>query len=209
MLDRLRRKLYLSVKVMGSDNTAAQSTADLGLKELLDILRKGSSALSFQGMDLAKFLKADIQEILDLSRSRDSARDAKIHSDNAGEADERLVQDAEEEQRNLLSGVAQVQCRLFEDRVVQRQYKGNATIANEWQAIQKRAQLEKTVLVNGVRIASVHVASVVSVSAGCDGAGIDSLSFRPQRHPHYLKNKRSPSLSGKIGASGVEMEGPC
>jgi SWI/SNF-related matrix-associated actin-dependent regulator of chromatin subfamily A member 5 len=161
MLDRLRRKLFLSVKVMGSEDHTADEKADLGVKELLDILRKGSSALSFQGMDLSTFLKANIEDILERSRSMDSVRDAKAKKDaNVGGEDEDLLKDAEEEERRLLSGVAQVHCRVFEGKVVQGR-KGNAQIASEWRELQKRARVDRTVVVNGITVISDHIAPAV------------------------------------------------
>ena len=82
MLDRIRRKLFLSVKVMGgTDNPTNSDNSQLGRSEVMDILRKGSSALSRadDGMALAlRFLDAPISEILDFSQSKEVARDARI-----------------------------------------------------------------------------------------------------------------------------------
>ncbi|TFK65861.1 hypothetical protein BDN72DRAFT_800724 [Pluteus cervinus] len=158
MLDRIRRKLFLSMKIMGSDNPSGANNATLGSNELLDILRKGSSALTETGqsMDLARFLSADIQEILEESRSSESVRDAKleqeIKKEEAMDEDVCLDQDemarkiAEEEQK-LLSGVAQVRCRLFEGKVVKM---GHKDIANEWQDLQKRARVDRMVTIGGM-----------------------------------------------------------
>ena len=140
MLDRIRRKLFLSVKVMNSDTSASAKGSTLGSTELLDILRKGSSALSNveDGMDLAQFLDAGIEEILSESRSRENMRETKIKHelgdskiDNEAD-DERLLKDAQEEESRLLSGIAQVKCRLFEGKVVNR-VQDNKDIAKEWQ----------------------------------------------------------------------------
>jgi len=94
----------------------------------MDILRKGSSALSRSddGLDLQKFLDADIEAILENSRSREGARDAKmkqefkteLKDEPDGEAAEKLLKKAEEEERILLSGIAQVRCRLFEGKMI-------------------------------------------------------------------------------------------
>ena len=140
MLDRIRRKLFLSVKVMNSDTSASAKGSTLGSTELLDILRKGSSALSNvdDGMDLAQFLDAGIEEILSESRSRENMRETKIKHelgdskmDNEAD-DERLLKDAQEEESRLLSGIAQVKCRLFEGKLVNR-VQDNKDIAKEWQ----------------------------------------------------------------------------
>jgi SWI/SNF-related matrix-associated actin-dependent regulator of chromatin subfamily A member 5 len=165
MLDRIRRKLFLSVKVMGSDNLTDNEKSDLGTKELLDILRRGSSALSSEGMDLGYFLKANIQEILEQSKSVDNIRDAKAKKDVLGVAhevaDDCLLNDAEEEERQLLSGVAQVQCRLFEGNWVERRNQDNVQIANEWKALQKRARVDRTIVVDGITMISDHIAPEV------------------------------------------------
>jgi len=139
MLDRIRRKLFLSMKIIGSDNPSTSENASLCSGELIDILRKGSSALtrSDGGMDLTRFLDTNIAEILDFSRSREDARDAKIKHDltaetkEDAEVDGKLLQDAEEAERQLLSGVAQVRCRLFEGKMVHRA-QNNQQIAAEW-----------------------------------------------------------------------------
>lgn len=170
MLDRIRRKLFLSVKVMGgTDNPANSDNSQLGRSEVLDILRKGSSALSRDGdgMDLARFLDAPIDEILDFSRSKEVARDAKIKkelNDTDGqevkvEVDEKLLVDAEAEERELLSGVAQVQSRLFEGKVVT-QAKNNKEIAHEWQEVQKRARVGRLVMVDGIAVLADHLVVV-------------------------------------------------
>ncbi|CCM01673.1 uncharacterized protein FIBRA_03736 [Fibroporia radiculosa] len=124
MLDRIRRKLFLSLKVMGSNNSSSDKNATvLKTGELLDIPRKGSSALSNDGseMDLLRFIQASIQEILDASRECDVTRTAKLkHLEGLSEEeDEQLLEDAEEEEWRLLTGVAQVQSHFFEGKIIQ------------------------------------------------------------------------------------------
>uniref|UniRef100_A0A0W0G9B7 Helicase C-terminal domain-containing protein n=1 Tax=Moniliophthora roreri TaxID=221103 RepID=A0A0W0G9B7_MONRR len=164
MLDRLRRKLFLSVKLMGSDNTSTNNDSDetsMNANELMDILRKGSSALvqAGGGIDLATFLAAPISEILETSKARENARDAKLKHDlTDGDlkkevANEQLVHDAEEEERRLLSGIAQVRCRLFEGQMVEhgKEQKKNRDIADEWVNLQKRRRSGKeTVEIGGM-----------------------------------------------------------
>ncbi|KAG2040905.1 hypothetical protein BDR03DRAFT_857232, partial [Suillus americanus] len=131
MLDCICRKMFLSLKVMSSSTSSSSANEDntqLKTTELLDILRKGSSALSRSdvGMDLGTFLKAPIQEILDDSREREGVRDVKlkkemVSSHDAAEdidTDENTLLDAEEEERKLLSGIIQVQSRLLEGKLI-------------------------------------------------------------------------------------------
>ena len=187
MLDRLRRKLFLSAKLLGSaDGSSSSENVKLGSNELINILRKGSSALAVSdvGMNLGRFLAADISEILEESRSLERSRDAKIKQELKIEGDdgedEKLILDAEEEERRLLSGVAQVQLRLFEGKMVKRQ-QHNSDIANEWRDLTKRARADRTIVVDGmtfiatpptsvpVRLCSVLPACIVhQSSSGCD-----------------------------------------
>ena len=152
MLDRIRRKLFLSVKIMGSNNSSSEN-ASLDSGELLDILRKGSSALmgSDGGMDLSRFLDASLADILHDSKKTEELRNVVIKRDvkkECTEGDAKLLEDAEEEERRLLSGVAQVQSRFFEGRMIQR--KNNTEIANEWKDLEKRARTDRTVNVDGM-----------------------------------------------------------
>lgn len=168
MLDRIRRKLFLSVKVMGgSDNPGSnENNNQLGRSEVMEILRKGSSALSQGGgMDLSQFLDATIAQILEFSREKGDARDAKIkqelktEGDMDVEVDQKLLVDAEEEERVLLSGVAQVHSRLFEGQVVKSN--NNKEIAKDWKELQKRARVNRLVMVNGIEVIADHIAPLV------------------------------------------------
>ncbi|KAL0953043.1 hypothetical protein HGRIS_007245 [Hohenbuehelia grisea] len=168
MLDRIRRKLFLSLKVMGSDNLTSSEGPSLRSSELLDILRKGSSVLASDGsactgMDLTTFLKSDIADILEASRASERARVAKMRQELQSESEskpqlgevkteensEQLVRDAEEEERRLLSGVAQVSCRMFDGKVIQK-VKDNKDIAAEWSALEKRARVDRTIRLGGM-----------------------------------------------------------
>lgn len=153
MLDRIRRKLFLSVKIMASsDGSSSSENTNLGSNELMDILRKGSGALATSdvGMSLARFLTASISDVLEESRSLEKSREAKIKQDLKIEGvDGRYILDAEEEERRLLSGVAQVQSRLFEGNMVHRQ-QSNFETANEWRDLSKRARADRTVVVDGM-----------------------------------------------------------
>jgi SWI/SNF-related matrix-associated actin-dependent regulator of chromatin subfamily A member 5 len=186
MLDRIRRKLFLSVKVMSSNTTdsssdgkeAEENAQQLKKAELMDILRKGSSAISGEetGMDVERLLNAPIDAILEESRAREGVRDARMKKDLAtggdsgtdesavkAEETEKLLQDAEEEERRLLSGVAQVQSRLFEGQVVNRR-QNNQQIAQEWKELQKRARTNRLVVVDGIHVTT-------------DCMGYDEVSF--------------------------------
>ncbi|KAF9241300.1 P-loop containing nucleoside triphosphate hydrolase protein [Melanogaster broomeanus] len=170
MLDRIRRKLFLSLKVMSttsasssSDGTQSEDNPQLKSTELMDILRKGSSAISRTdtGMDFGRFLNAPIEEILE----EDARMKKDLKTDGSGGVDEvnmkaeeaeKLLQDAEEEERQLLSGVAQVHSRLFEGKVVARA-QNNQEIADEWRELQKRARTNRLVVVDGIHVVADHM----------------------------------------------------
>jgi len=179
MLDRIRRKLFLSLKVIGSTEVSPSENASLGTSELMDILRRGSSALSTEGgeMTLADFLKAPIEDILEVSRRMDKIKDTKIKSElPASEVnkvkveqgmdlkiDQRALRDVEEEEMRLLKGIALVQSRLFEGKVIQKG-SGNKDIARAWEDVQKRARVDRLVMVDGMPVVADHVAPLVVIS---------------------------------------------
>jgi SWI/SNF-related matrix-associated actin-dependent regulator of chromatin subfamily A member 5 len=168
MLDRIRRKMFLSLKVMSSSTSSPSNEDNTQLKttELLDILRRGSSALSRSdvGMDLGTFLKASIQQILNDSREREGVRDVKLKKEMVSShdttedinIDEKALLNAEEEERKLLSGIAQVQSRLFEGKLIKRN-QNNHQIAQEWRELQKRARIDRTVVVDGITVIADHM----------------------------------------------------
>ncbi|KAG6887949.1 hypothetical protein C0995_011389 [Termitomyces sp. Mi166 len=166
MLDRIRRKLFLSYKIMGSDNPTSSESTSLGSSELMDILRRGSSALSHSdsGMNLSRFLEASIADVLEHSRSLEKKRDVKIKSDlkvdKVDVGDEQLLLAAEEEERRLLSGVAQVQSRLFEGKVVGKS-QTNADIAAEWRNLGKRAREDRTIKIGGMTFIASSITEAI------------------------------------------------
>ena len=172
MLDRIRRKLFLSLKVIGSTEVSQSEDSSLGAGELMDILRRGSSALSTDDgeMTLSKFLKAPIEEILEVSRKMDKVKETKIKSELPTNEvnkvkmeqglDQQALRDVEEEEMRLLKGIALVQSRLFEGKVVQKG-SGNKDIARAWEDVQKRARVDRLVMVDGIQVVADHIAPLV------------------------------------------------
>ncbi|KAI0784033.1 SNF2 family N-terminal domain-containing protein [Abortiporus biennis] len=186
MLDRIRRKLFLSLKVMGNPSNSSNSSdakSNLGTSELMDILRKGSSALSSDsvGLDINTFLKSSFEEIFKISKEREDGRQALVRKELSGSSslkmeedeDVKIVEDAEEEQKRLLQGVAQVQSRLFEGRVIpapnenssgppaiglpknigKRRKESNKDVANELMEVaQKRERCDRIAIVDGFEV---------------------------------------------------------
>lgn len=167
MLDRIRRKLFLSLKVMGGDTSGSDNGSALGTSELMDILRKGSSALSRGdnvGMDLNQFLGASVDEIMEASRKREDIKEVKMKREIGDgieakeEPEEEVLHDLQAEEQKLLSGIAVVQSRLFEGQIVEKVKNSNKDIAHEWQEVQKRARINRTVTIDGIQVIADHVA---------------------------------------------------
>lgn len=171
---RLRRKLFLSCKVMSSDTKNKEMDQALKTHELLQVLQRGTSALALWDADsvdkgLSAFLSSSIGEILARSKQTEDLRDFKIKRE-AGEAvaDEKLAVDLEKEEEQLLSGIAQVQTRLFEGRLHK---KDDQAFEREWIVMQKRARVDRLITVNGIQ--SIPMAST------------------PVRQPQEMRRKRS------------------
>lgn len=171
MLERIRRKLFLSLKIMSSGNDQSSTENNqLRSSELLDILRRGSSALADSetgGMTLQQFSDTSIDAIFEQSRALDRSRTAKQQHDvhiNPSQAmvengldENQLLRNAEDEEKMLLSGVAQVQSRLFEGKIVTRGRPSNKEIASEWMQMQKRKHTNRLVEFNGIMHVADHV----------------------------------------------------
>ncbi|KAJ6486071.1 P-loop containing nucleoside triphosphate hydrolase protein [Mycena vitilis] len=162
MLDRIRRKLFLSAKVIGAEAGGGTEGRDAegpqGGSELMAILRRGSSALtrSDDGMDLARFRAASLQEILDVSQAREEVHVARTKHElqmdlDVGAADEKaLLRSAEEEERELLSGVARVQSYLFEGTLLERAKAPKETGLVSLTPQKKRERVDRTVNIGGM-----------------------------------------------------------
>ena len=179
MLDRIRRKLFLSLKVIGSTDVSPSEESALGTNELMDILRRGSSALSTDGneMTLAEFLKAPIEDILEVSRKMDKVKETKIKSELPADQvnkikaednmdvklDQQALRDVEEEEMRLLKGIALVQSRLFEGKVIEKG-SGNKDIARDWEDVQKRAKVDRLVMIDGMPVVAEHITPLTVMS---------------------------------------------
>ncbi|KIY45888.1 hypothetical protein FISHEDRAFT_48182 [Fistulina hepatica ATCC 64428] len=124
MLDRIRRKLFLSLKILGSDNASSSSDPSLKFTELINILRNGSSALDHtDALRFADFLKMDVDTILSQSRALGNMKDTRLNSELGGETkegDAKVLEDEEKETQRLLAGVARVHSRLFDGEIIQK-----------------------------------------------------------------------------------------
>lgn len=151
---RLRKKLFLSCKVMTETSNSADSDQDgMGVRELLNILRRGTSAVARWEADssdrgLSAFLSASLEEILTRSKQTEKLRDNKLKHE-AGEMtdNDNLVEELELEEQELLSNVTVVRTRFFEG---QWHKKDEKALNQEWNDIQKRNRSERLVMYNGI-----------------------------------------------------------
>ncbi|KAM0788448.1 hypothetical protein ACM66B_001582 [Microbotryomycetes sp. NB124-2] len=172
-LTRLRKKLYLSAKVMGSMKNAADRPADEQIEEeagpneqneddapkmtrgeLAGILRGGAGALarweSEDGDAFTEFRNMSFDDLRERGRQRDERKEVGIKLE-AGEPlseEQRLQLEREEAEAEklLLQGREAVQARKFEGAT----YKAtNHEIREEWEKMVSRASTSRTVLIDG------------------------------------------------------------
>ncbi|GJJ09319.1 hypothetical protein Clacol_003541 [Clathrus columnatus] len=156
MLDRLRKKLFLSCKVMTEVSKSQESknkNDGMSTHELLSILRRGTSAVARWGSDssdrgLSAFLSSSLEEILARSKRTGDLRNYKIKQE-VGEAcdGEDLSAELEREEKKLLSNVSVVRTRYFEGQWHERDERA---LSVEWTEIQKRIRTERLILFNGI-----------------------------------------------------------
>jgi len=78
--------------------------------------------------------------------------------------DQWALQDFEEEEMRLLKGITLVQSKLFEGKVIQKG-SGNKDITWEWEDVQKRARVDRLVMVDGIPVIADHIAPLVVTSS--------------------------------------------
>ncbi|SCV74235.1 BQ2448_6667 [Microbotryum intermedium] len=183
-LTRLRKKLYLSAKVMGSMKNAADRAADEELDgpinevekteddaprmtrgELAQILRGGASALarwsSVEGTDaFTEFKSLSFAELRARGKARDEKKEVgiklEIGETITPEQKAQLEREEEEAERLLLQGKEAVQARKFEGSM----YKAtNAEIRKEWQETMARSRDSRTVEIDGQMVLKDTIAN--------------------------------------------------
>ncbi|BGP46565.1 hypothetical protein JCM10450v2_002412 [Rhodotorula kratochvilovae] len=181
-MTRLRKKLYLSVKVMGGMRNATERTEGAGddgeaapqnedevprmtRGELVSILRAGTGALAAKWDDAAgdafnSFRNATFSELCDRGRQRDSDKDAGIELELGEEVSEeeraRLEREEEEAERALLDGREAIVSRKFEGKTYTA---SNADIRKEWEAQVKRDSKTRVVMIDGHAVAKDSIST--------------------------------------------------
>ncbi|GAA6057817.1 hypothetical protein JCM3770_004290 [Rhodotorula araucariae] len=182
-MTRLRKKLYLSVKVMGGmrnatermeggdgdDGEAAAQNEDevprMTRSELISILRAGTGALAakWDGAEadaFTSFRNATFSELCERGRQRDSDKDAEIKVELGEEVSEeeraRLEREEEEAERALLDGREAIVARKFEGKTYAA---SNSDIRKEWEALVKRDSKERVVMIDGHAVAKDSIST--------------------------------------------------
>ncbi|GAA5924215.1 hypothetical protein JCM10213_004524 [Rhodosporidiobolus nylandii] len=176
MLSRIRKKLYLSAKIMDSmrnateggtdatnelDQTADEEAPKMSRGELAAILRGGTGALAARWETegggstdaFTAFRAATFSDICERGRKRDENKDVAIKLDLGEEVSEeeleRRRKEEEEAERLLLEGREAVQSRKFGGKLYTA---SNADIRKEWEetvALEAREKTTRTVMVGG------------------------------------------------------------
>ncbi|KAK4058436.1 hypothetical protein OIO90_000595 [Microbotryomycetes sp. JL221] len=209
-LTRLRKKLYLSAKVMGSMKNAADRPADEQIDdeaaaeveqneddapkmtrgELAGILRGGAGALarweSEEGDAFQEFKRMSFNDLRERGRQRDERKEFGIKLE-AGEelTDEQRAQLEREEaeaEKMLLQGREAVQARKFEGAT----YKAtNLEIREEWDQMVARSRDSRTVLIDGHAV----LKETLDIN-GKDGGAVKTITSDPNAAKKLAGPKR-------------------
>lgn len=126
MLERLQKKLYLSVKLNSGSSSGSQKAYKKPQEhDLLSILFFGSGAVRQQSAqsdghtpeDFAKLCNSSLGDILQQSKELGDLRRGQLHHDLGEEIDDNVLELVKAEEKKLLQGVTQVQTRLFEGKL--------------------------------------------------------------------------------------------
>ncbi|KAI9329957.1 P-loop containing nucleoside triphosphate hydrolase protein [Obelidium mucronatum] len=140
MLTRLQKKLFLSLKVTaGGRQNEDDAMPTLSKDDLLTIFRYGTKTIANDGEDDPDaFLNKTAEEILQASQ------------DHAKQLLELVSDNVEAPTEFELKGFETVKSRFFEgkEHIVARKFsKNNSDIANEWNQMEKRVRVQRTVQV--------------------------------------------------------------
>jgi hypothetical protein len=108
--------------------------------------------------------------------------------------DRQALRDVEEEEMRLLKGIALVQSRVFEGKVVQKG-SGNKDIARAWEDVQKRAKVDRLVMVDGMQVVAEHIAPLVVT--------VSLFTFRKTKADWTLADTRCEAPEEREGETQV------
>ncbi|BGP01284.1 hypothetical protein NBRC10513v2_002236 [Rhodotorula toruloides] len=173
-MTRLRKKLYLSAKIMDGMRNVSDAPTDEAVNEtsqteddaprmsrgeLAAILKGGTGALAAKwdttsGDAFDAFRAASFDELCERGRQRDEDKEVSIKIDLGEQVSEeemeRRRKEEEDAERALLEGKEAVTSRKFEGKLYAA---SNDEIRKEWQNLQKREHVSRTVVIGGHSVA--------------------------------------------------------
>ena len=197
MLGRIQKKLYLSAKVTesmrdihtaaanqkGKAGTAKGDVEDggdmpqLGTNELMSLVRRGAQTLVHPELDVNEMLAWDWATTLEKCKPAD------VHVSKATEADTSVK---EEEEKQWLSKIEQVQSRVFQGQKLAKKAFSDSysNIAQEWSRESRRVGKNTTVMVDGFAI------SKESMNCG-DWEAVPTLAGKDPRLAEPKREKKA------------------
>ena len=207
MMGRIQKKLYLSVKVTESmrdihSQTASQAktkglggrTTDvaeddapqLDTNQLMSLVRRGTQALAHDQIDVNEMMEWDWQTMLD--KCKDKPADIHIAEQTQTGA---VVK--EEDEKQWLSQIEQVQSRIFQGKTLSKARDADAYsgIAQESSRESRRVGKNTTVIIDG------HVVSKESASCG-DWEAVPTLAGKNPSLAEVRREKKAEILNQNV-----------
>lgn len=196
-MGRIQKKLYLSAKVTESmrdvhgknkskkgrsREATSEDTPQLGTNELKSLVRRGAQALSHPEIDAKEILRWDWDTMLERCQNKPSA-----HAAGNGDS---LVK--EEEEKNWLTKMEQVETRVFEGKKVAKR-KAVEKIALDLDREERRKDKNTTVMVDGFAISKE--------SMGCaDWEAVPTFAGKDPRLADPVRAKKARINNQEVGS---------
>ena len=201
MLGRIQKKLYLSTKVTESmrdihyeassklnipgDKLAEEDMPQLGTSELMSLVRRGAQALAHPELDVNEMLGWDWPTVLE--KCKDQPADIHLPGLQTGATVK------EEDERNWLSQVEQVESRIFQGKKHSKvkQTSSLTVIADEWSREQRRVGKNTTVIIDG------HVVSKESTRCA-DWEAVPTMAGKDPRLAEPKREKKAEIINQEV-----------
>lgn len=206
MMGRIQKKLYLSAKVTESmqdihfesatrmkkgpggniKEAAEEDMPQLGTNQLMSLVRRGAQALAHPELDVNEMLGWDWPTMLE--KCKDKPLD--IH---VSEQTQTGVTVKEEDEKNWLSQIEQVESRIFQGKKHNkvRESNGFDGIAQEWSREDRRVGKNTTVIVDG------HVVSKESANCG-DWEAVPTMAGKDPRLAEPKREKKPEVVNQEV-----------
>lgn len=194
MMGRIQKKLYLSAKVTesmrdirnpnsqkrgGKQSEADENMPQLNTGQLMSLVRRGAQTLARPEVDVNDMLRWDWDTMLE--KCKDKPADSLLSEEaNAGSV-------KEEDEKQWLSQIEQVQSRLF-DGMKHTTSVSTAEIAQDWSREERRIGKNTTVMVDGY--------AVSKESVGCaQWEAVATLAGKDPRLAEPIREKKAQVIN--------------